>query len=47
MMLHNLGQVIKNQRQFSNWLLFSKRTFVGDNQTWFIEHERELGLLSL
>lgn len=39
-MLYNLGQVRGNQRQFSNWLLFSKSLFVGDNRAWFIEHER-------
>jgi len=46
-MLYNLGQVIGNQREFSNWLLFSKSLFAGDNRAWFIEHERDFGLLCL
>lgn len=47
MTLHNLEQVIGNQRQFSNWLLLNKSLFVGDNGIWFIEHERDFGLLCL
>ena len=47
MTLHNLEQVIENQRQFSNRLWFNKSLFVGDNKTWFIEHERDSGLLYL
>lgn len=47
MTLRNLEQVIENQRQFSNSLLFNKSIFIEDNKTWFIEHERDSGLLCL
>lgn len=46
-MLYNLGQLIGNQRQFSNWPLFGKSLFVLDNGAWFIEHERDFVLLCL
>lgn len=45
-MLHNLGQFPQNQRQFSNWLLFSRSLFVRDNRNRLLNMRETWSVMS-